>query len=478
MKWQEISEARQQKTLDKIPSEWKIAPPPKDSSSVMNLPAQYLSSEELTIVSTSAEEAIRNLQSGKWSSILVTKAVCHAAAVAHQLTNCLTDLMLPEAYAAASAADEHFAATKKPLGAFHGLPISLKDCFKIVGCDTSVGIVSFANDTVAQSEDESAIVKMLRAAGAILYCKTTTPTAMLLPETYSNLYGLTTNPYNTALTCGGSSGGEASLLALNGSLLGIGTDIGGSLRIPSAFCGLYTLKPTFGRFPTFGTRPSLPGQEAILSVNGPMGHSVADIQMYCKAMADLRPEDYDSKCVPFRWRSNQLPRDRKLTFGIVRNNGLTTPLPSIQRAVERVIEVLTNAGHETLDFEYAKTQEIQDTFLKLVTADGGSNLRAALKASGEPLPHNLLAMEKDSAMKADDMPVSELWKTHLVRAVLANDFMAYWNATEQRTNSGRRIDLLISPVAPYPAPAHYENKTVSYTNVYNLLGMYQRKQSY
>ena len=157
----------------------------------------------------------------------------------------------------------------------HGLPVSIKDLFNVKGHDSTLGFVKWANSPHTK---ESELVTILRGLGAVLYCKTNVPTAMMMAETFNNLWRRTVlffsnsansdNPYNRLLSPGGSSGGESALLALNGSFIGIGTDIGGSIHIPGAFTNLYSLRPTFGRFPTYGTTTALAGQEAINSVNG------------------------------------------------------------------------------------------------------------------------------------------------------------------------------------------------------------------
>jgi amidase len=129
----------------------------------------------------------------------------------------------------ARSLDDHLKRTGKPKGPFHGLPISLKDNFNIKGKDSTLGFVSWVNQP---AEYNSTLVEMLRDAGAVLYVKTTTPTAMMIAETVSNTFGRTVNPRNRSLTSGGSSGGESALIAFRGSPLGVGSDIGMSPDCP------------------------------------------------------------------------------------------------------------------------------------------------------------------------------------------------------------------------------------------------------
>ena len=133
-------------------------------------------------------------------------------------------------------------------------------------------------------------------------------------QTYNTIYGYTVNPYNRTLSSGGSSGGESALLALKGSPLGVGTDVGGSIRIPASFCGLYSLKPSFGRFPAFGIRNGMDGLEAVRSTVGPMASSLAGVEMWSKAGLRSQPwMSADPDCLPLPYRDVEVPK--KLCFG-------------------------------------------------------------------------------------------------------------------------------------------------------------------
>lgn len=158
-------------------------------------------------------------------------------------TNCLTEILFKEALARAQFLDEHLAKTGKVIGPLHGLPISLKDCFITPPHPSSIGMACYANQPTAPQE-ETILVGILAKLGAVFYVKTTTPTAMMMMETINNVWGETNGAYHSGTSCGGSSGGEGALLAMRASPLGVGTDIGGSIRIPSAFNYLYGLKPT------------------------------------------------------------------------------------------------------------------------------------------------------------------------------------------------------------------------------------------
>lgn len=149
--------------------------------------------------------------------------------------------MYTEGLARAQYLDSYLARTGSTIGPLHGLPISLKDCMVVPPHPASIGMACYANEP---TKDETVLVSILAKLGAVFYVKTTTPTAMMMMETTSNVWGETRGGYHSGASPGGSSGGEGVLLAMRGSPLGVGTDIGGSIRIPSAFNGLYGLKPS------------------------------------------------------------------------------------------------------------------------------------------------------------------------------------------------------------------------------------------
>jgi amidase len=145
--------------------------------------------------------------------------------------------------------DDYQKSHSTTVGPLHGIPFTLKDTFAVEGYDCSLGISTFANRPYKTS---SALYSTLTQLGAVLIAKTNVPQTLLTFECNNPIFGETHNPIVTGFTCGGSSGGEGVVLARNASAIGFGSDIGGSLRIPAAWCGIYSLKPTRGRFTTRG----------------------------------------------------------------------------------------------------------------------------------------------------------------------------------------------------------------------------------
>ncbi|KNZ57250.1 hypothetical protein VP01_21g2 [Puccinia sorghi] len=245
---------------------------------ILNNPNEFsnnLNAFELTIVSTPAHEIVARIGARRlnWNAKNVLKAFIKAAIHAHVETNCLTEIMFEEALERADQLDKEFAATGRLRGRLHGIPISLKDQINVEGFDSTIGFSKFVNQP---ARENAPVVDRLIEEGAIPFTKTNVPQSYVLFsfECSNPIFGPTHNPHKRGFTCGGSSGGEAALLASDGSCLGIGSDIGGSLRIPAHYCGCYSLKPVSedcgGRIAQHGMRRSNDGYAEILGTIGPM----------------------------------------------------------------------------------------------------------------------------------------------------------------------------------------------------------------
>lgn len=364
--------------LDAIPKEWRLP------SSILTNPPQNLLTPsflhslltplELEITTTPLQTLLAHLATSHWTSLAVTTAFAHRAAIAHQLTNCLSEFPLDQALTTARALDAHLAQHKKPLGPLHGLPVSLKDSVDVRDVCTTLGFVAWT--TRPPRTHDAALAAILREQGAVLFAKTAVPQASWAVETFGNVIapppeqaegkgegkgselmstGDVPNPLNTALSAGGSSGGEAALVAFHASPLGFGTDVGGSIRWPASSVGAYGLRPSKGRLPYAGIASVLGGLEAVTDVGfsvGPMSAgNVEHLRIAMRAVLDGRPWERDPLAVEMPWReevyrSVKAQEQGKLVFGVLQEDGLVDLHPNVRRAVDVVTKMLKKAGHE------------------------------------------------------------------------------------------------------------------------------------
>ncbi|WRT69538.1 uncharacterized protein IL334_006525 [Kwoniella shivajii] len=465
--WEEISKAKRDARDALIPKEWLI--PSTDALNVIDIPRTcgVLTPKEVEITELEAPVLVEKMIKGELKCYDVTLAFCKRASIAQQLTNCLTEIFFTAALANAKAIDEEFARTGTPRGPLHGLPVSLKDNFYVEGVDTTVGFVAWANDS-APKEKESEMTKMMRDCGAVLFCKTNVPTAMMIAETYNNVWGYTCNPYNRNCSSGGSSGGESALLAMKGSPLGVGTDIGGSIRIPASFCGLYSLKPSFGRFPTYGARSGLPGQEAIRSINGPMSTSLEGTELWAKSVVEKEPWYRDPNMLPIPWRNVEVPD--KLCFGLIMDNGIVKPTPPVTRALLETKKALEAVGHKVIEYSPYKPDEANSIVNRFFQGDGGVKIAQYISASGETYPEGLSAYKsRYESMKSSPPLVGSLWDIQSDRTAYCKKVLEDWLSSKEVTGTGRPFDAIISPVTQHSAcPKMAFNDHVAYTSMWNI----------
>ena len=224
-------------------------------------------------------------------------------------------------------------------GPLHGVPLTIKSCIDVEGWTAGAGSL-LRNEYVALSD--APLVARLRSAGAILLGNTNTPEDLMAYETDNLLNGRTSNPWNLERTSGGSSGGEAAAIAAGCSMGGVGSDGGGSIRVPAHFCGICGLKPTPGRIPATGHFPGGGGAFGWIGVVGPMARTVADLRAMFEVMAGPDAGDALSAPVPLRQvRSKEL---RGMRIGILESAALGKATPETMAAVERAAKLLSEQG--------------------------------------------------------------------------------------------------------------------------------------
>jgi Asp-tRNA(Asn)/Glu-tRNA(Gln) amidotransferase A subunit family amidase len=210
------------------------------------------------------------------------------------------------------------------------------------------GCIGYSAWVGKPAESDSALIRLLRDAGAVPFVKTAVPITLLSFESASDVFGRTTNPHKKTHAPGGSTGGEAALLAYGGSRIGVGTDVAGSVRVPAHYSGVYTIKASTGRFMKMGSSTSMPGQDGVPPVYSPMARTLEDLDYFWKAIMSMEPWKYDHTVHPIPWRDVDLSA-KPLKWGVMWDDGVVSPSPACKRALEIVVRALSDHGHQVVD---------------------------------------------------------------------------------------------------------------------------------
>ncbi|KAI4718768.1 acetamidase [Aureobasidium sp. EXF-10727] len=350
----------------------------------------------------------------------------------------------------------------KLLGPLHGVPISVKDQFNVVGYDTTLGYVGRA---FQPARSNALVVDVLQGLGAIVIAKTNLPQSIMWCETESPLWGLTTHPMNKDFTPGGSSGGEAALLALHGSLIGWGTDLGGSIRIPSHMNGLWGFKPSNGRMSYRGVEVSQEGQQHVPSAVGPITRSLSTMTLVTKHVIEAKLWSLDSQLPPMPWKSVVFEdlASRPLVIGVMPDDGVVKPHPPIARVFRETVSRLRTAGHEIVEWDNSLNSECIAIMDEYYTADGGEDIRSAVLQGGEPfIPHVQALIDRGTPIT-----VYEYWQLNKRKVAAQQAYLEMWDGI--KSPSGRAVDVLLVPTMPHTAVPHRCCRWVGYTKLFNFL---------
>ena len=351
-------------------------------------------------------------------------------------------------------------------GPLHGVPISIKSSLNVAGVRCESG-TRLREGYIAPRD--AVLVSRLREAGAIVLGVTNTPELLMAWETDNVLYGRTSSPWDLARTPGGSSGGEAAAIASGCSAGGVGSDGGGSIRVPAHFSGICGLKPTPGRVPATGHYPASSGPFALLGVVGPMARTVGDLQVLFEVMAGADDGDPSSAPVPLR----KVTREdlKQIRIGYFEDDGRTPVTPETRAAVRTAAEALERAGLQVIPFRPEGLEQARDLWWKLFGIAGGMVLKPLTKGHEAELS----PMLKEFLGWAGAEPPHSghtLLYTWLQRDEIRAQILAQM----------RVFPILLCPAAAIPAFRHgerswvIEGKTVkyldawSYTEWFNLLG--------
>ncbi|KAI1205796.1 amidase [Annulohypoxylon truncatum] len=468
--WQDVA-ADRQRYRDTTISE--VHPPVPELSleerplNTTAIPKKFLTEEEIEVTGTDVEELVKKIASGEWTSTAVATAFLRRAGLAQKLANCITELLPKKALTRAAELDQYLATYKKPIGPLHGVPISVKEHMGFKGEDANAGFVGWVGQV---PEEDSLILQYLWNSGAVFYARTTQPQTLMHLETSSNLYGATVNPHNTTLTAGGSSGGEGALVALRGSILGIGSDIGGSIRSPAANNGVFGYKPTCLRLPSDGWAVAMHGAESILGTTGPLSTSLEGLRLFSKVIVDQKPWLRQPSLTAMDWKSSaEFFPDRKLRVGVIYSDNVVRPHPPILRALTELVAKLKQSSNiEVVDWNPWKHDLAWSIIASLYFADGGADVKAAIASSGEPwLPLSKFILLDNPHVK--EHTIASLWEAVSAREEYRTKYAQLWNETARSSPEGRPIDVILCPTGFGVAPKLETSRYWGYTSQWNLL---------
>lgn len=388
--------------------------------------------------------------------------------------NCVTELMPQDALERAQYLDDYLAKHGKPIGPLHGLPVSIKEHLPMKGRTVNCGFVAWWGRI---SESTFSGTEVLYKAGAVLYARTTQPQSLMHLATSSNLYGETVCPFNRNLTSGGSSGGEGALIGMHGSVVGIGSDIGGSVRSPAANNGIYGLRPTSSRFP-LDRFAAAHGPQGIMAIAGPLSTSKGGLRLIMKSVIDSKPWMTEPSLLPIPWRDevsylNRGTAGKKLKIGVLWDDGVVKPHPPVTRALQELVSHLSQvSGVEIVDWKPYRHDYAWERIASLYFADGGAEMREILRQSGEPmLPLTSFITSENEYCKR--LQIEDLWEQMEKNAEYKTQYANLWNQTatgfdDQGTPIGM-VDVILSPAGPGAAPPPDQARYWGYTSQWNLL---------
>lgn len=407
----------------------------------------------------SARDICAAIAEQRLSSVQVVEFFARSGQAAQAAYNCCVTVLYTEALERARQLDAHLRATGTVVGPLHGLPFSVKEHISLKNTDNTAGVAKRCFRVCIG--DESPLITALREAGAIPLFKTNIPQTLLMFECNNPIYGRTLSAWSSERTPGGSSGGEACLISVGGSVLGIGTDIGGSVRIPAHYSGCVGLKPTSDVLSRLGINPVVVGQDAVKGTVGPMSRTVDDIVLAMRVWLSSRREQLDGSLPPLLFNEAEYTSTRRLRVGILKCDGFFDASRACLRAVDDAVASLQAAGHECINFGlHGLSEKIMHCHLGILSADGGATLMSHLRNEDvDPCIFQLMRLSTmrrwqkrivlamlrwkgwDRLVRTGEhvgiKTVDELWKYHHVQKQLKAEFLAYWNTA--------RFDVLIAP---------------------------------
>uniref|UniRef100_A0A3Q2CBK4 Fatty-acid amide hydrolase 1 n=1 Tax=Cyprinodon variegatus TaxID=28743 RepID=A0A3Q2CBK4_CYPVA len=429
---------------------------------------QHKSFDSAAILSLSLSELTKKLREGSLCPENVFYSYMEKTLAVHKKLNCCTEILL-------ESFDQLKSVDSNKDGLLYGVPISIKDNVSYKNHDCSCGLIVNLDQP---AQKDSVIVEVLKKQGAIPFVKTNLPQALLNYDCSNPIFGQTVNPCNVLKTSGGSSGGEGALIGGGGSILGIGSDIGGSVRIPASFCGICGFKPTTGRL------RAVPLVTLVLPSPGPMARDVDSLALCMQALLCDHMFSLDPTVPPLPFNNQTYQSSKPLRIGYLENDGYSLPPPSMVRGLREVKALLEQAGHTVVPYEPLRVNEVvTELIIKGLFADGTTSMLQKLK--GGPLDpclrpqvttysipkwlkRTLMFLMKPFVNCFRSPPQSycvcrsppDVWKQHADVEDYISETIAHWRK--------HNIDVLLCPMIG-PAFNFLYCGLASITMLYNLL---------
>lgn len=398
----------------------------------------------------SAQDISKQIKTKKLSAVEALDFFIARIETHNPTLNAVVATRFDEARAEAQQADAK-QARGEPLPVLHGVPMTIKDAFEVEGVTCDVGAPNFAGKVSTQS---SLVVERLRHAGAIIIGKTNTPIFCSDWQSFNAVHGTSNNPYHLEHTPGGSSGGAAAALAAGLTPMEYGSDIGGSIRIPAHYCGLFGHKPTHGLVPQIGHVPPVHGAlaEGDLAVVGPLAKTVDDLETLFDAT--LGAHGPMAQAMQIALQGSRFENARGLRVGIWADDAFCAVDTEIAAAIEAAGKTLEALGAEVKqvkpDFDLAWNTQIYALLLNPIMGRGFSDSvhqrmqKTVDAASDDDMSYATLQARGIRLLHKDWL----MWDEH--RAQLAAEWQAYF----------QQVDVLLCPVSPTPAMPHMQEPNV------------------
>ena len=440
-----------------------------------------VSKKSQEIIRLSGHEIVRLLKTGQLSAREVIDACIKRIEEINPILNAFVVPLFEQAREEAAKLDAGYG-RGEPLGPLHGIPFTVKESVEVAGTPSTLGLT----ERVANRATADAVqVTRLKQAGAVLLGKTNVSLLLRAYETDNPVYGRTNNPWNRERAPGGSSGGEAAIVAAGGSALGLGSDFGGSIRLPAHACGVHGLRPTAGRLTMLGhARVQSSGLGGISSQPGLIARSVRDLCMGLRVLAAPGQELLDPSIPPVG-----LP-DRvdggRLRIAFYTDNGIIRPSPALRRAVREAAAALEASGAEVEEWQPPDPFEAWEIQIRLSCADGLASYRRALRkskgtkvrlAAMPGVVRSVMAMAAElagqrrlaaSMRQKHRVSTEELSELYGRKRRYAVAFLEAINA--------KKFDAIVCPPDALPALRHgssyyVSGLSISYPGLYSVLGM-------